>query len=269
MIKKKKSIKKGNRSEIGTYQWSKESQGNLSRKEKFGIVGMLIKSQMVNLVQSLRYKLGLSKDSLKNIDFEAIVRPDSKIAREAEEMCRELYTPVFANHCWRTYYWGVLLGQADGLRIDAELLFVGSLLHDLGLSDKYSPQADHSCFALNGANIAYKLALEQGWDDGRAQILYNSIGLHINPLIEVAEHGPEAKLIGNGAYLDIIGIRHYCLTPEVIKQVHQLFPRGNFVADILRVMKSIDHPRDTRSGFMSKIGIDFLANRNPLDKTAA
>ncbi len=254
-------------SEIGTFQWSKSSQGNLSPKEKFEIVGMLVKSQIANLVQNLRYKLGWSKHSLANIDFEAIIRPDSRIAMAAEEMCQELYTPILANHCYRTYYWGSLLGQVDGLRVDAELLYVGSLLHDLGLSEKYSPQASHSCFALNGANVAYTLALEHGWDDVQAQTLYNSIGMHLNPLVSVAKHDPEAKLLGNGAYLDIVGLGHYRLSPQVIKKVHQLYPRDNFVAEILRVMKSIDHPPDTRSGFMSKVGIDFLANRNPLDKT--
>jgi hypothetical protein len=252
--------------EIGTYQWSKRSQGYLSQKEKFRIVGMLVKAQVIDFVERGRYMLGWSKDSLARLDFEAIIRPDSKLALAAEELCQELHSPRLANHCYRTYYWGALLGQVDGFSVDAELLYVGSLLHDLGLSDKYSPEATHSCFALNGANIAYKLALEHDWDDAQAEALYNCIGLHLNPLVSATEHGPEAKLLGNGAYLDILGLRHYCLTAEVIKRVDERHPREDFVPEILMIMKEIKHPPDTRSGFMSKIGFDFMAKRNPLDK---
>lgn len=252
--------------EIGTYQWNQKSRGFLSRKEKFRIVGMLVKAQVNNFVQRSRYMLGWSKDALARIDFDAIIRPDSKLALAAEELCQTLHSPILANHCYRTYYWGALLAQADGLSIDAELLYVGCLLHDLGLSDTYNPEASHSCFALNGANVAYHLALEHGWPHAQAETLYNSIGLHLNPLVSVAEHGPEAKLLGNGAYLDIVGLRHYCLTTEAIQRVHQLYPREQFVPEILRIMSDIQHPPDTRSGFMSNIGIDFLAKRNPLDK---
>lgn len=254
--------------QIGTYQWNKKSQGNLSRKEKFEIVGMLVKAQVGNFMQRSCYMLGQSKDSLAKIDFDAIIRPDSKLAMAAEELCHALHTPILTNHSYRTYYWGALLAQADGYSIDAELLYVGSLLHDLGLSDTYRPQATHSCFALNGANVAYHLALEHDWQHAQAETLYNCIGLHLNPLIDATEHGPEAKLLGNGAYLDIVGLRHYCLTAEAIQRVHQLYPREQFVTEILRIMNDIQHPPDTRSGFMSKIGIDFLAKRNSLDKAA-
>lgn len=251
--------------DIGTYQWSKSSHGNLSLAEKFAIVGMLVRAQAQNLVNMARYALGLGRQALARLDFDAIVRPDSALAREAEEMCEELHTPRLLNHSYRTYYWGALLGQADGLRVDAELLYVGSLLHDVGLSARHRPEAEHGCFALNGARVARELALERGWSAGRAESLYGVIGLHLNPLVSVDAHGPEAKLLGNGAYLDIVGLRHYCLTPEVIERVHQRYPREQFVDEILRVMDSIDHPPNTRSGFMSNIGIDFLAKRNPLD----
>ena len=85
-------------------------------------------------------------------------------------------------------------------------------------------------------------------------------------IVNTTEHGPEAKLLGNGAYLDIVGLRHYCLTTDAIQRVHKLYPREQFVPEILRIMSEIQHPPDTRSGFMSNIGIDFLAKRNPLDK---
>lgn len=41
---------------------------------------------------------------------------------------------MFVNHCLRTYAWGMILGAHDGLRPDAELLFVAALLHDLALT---------------------------------------------------------------------------------------------------------------------------------------
>lgn len=252
--------------EIGSYQWGQKTQGHLNPTEKFKIIGMLFKNQAIDVINRIRYALKIPPASRSNLNFDVIIRPDSKIALEAEALCQELHTPNLVNHCFRTYYWAVLLGQVDGLRTDLEMLYVGCLLHDMGLTDKHRPQANHACFALNGAAIAYNLALKHQWTDAQAQNLYNTIGLHITPMLTASKHGPEAKLLGNGAFLDVAGLRHYCLNVAVIKQVLQQYPRQNFTAELLQVMQNTDHPLDTRAGFMSNMGIEFLANRNPLDK---
>jgi len=138
-------------------------------------------------------------------------------------------------------------------------------LHDMGLTETHRPRAAECCFALNGGLIAYDLARAHGWDESKSQHLHDTIGLHINPLVSVADHGPEAKLLGNGAFMDIVGLRHYCVPTQDLQEVILRYPRGDFIEEILRVMREMDHRPDSRSGFMSKLGIDFLARRNPLN----
>ena len=253
---------------IGTYQWAQVTQGKLSSQEKIAIVSMMLRSQFEEQIQKLRYKLGGGKEALARVDFEKIVRPDSRIARRAEEMCQDLHTSNFINHCYRTYYWASLLGQVDNLSVDVELLYVGCLLHDMGLTETHNPKAAHGCFALNGGDVAYTLAQQYDWTAERCETLYNTIGLHINPQVKVADHGPEAKLLSNGAFMDIVGLRHYCLTRAAILEVQNNHPRETFIREILALMKAIPHSKNTRSEFMSHIGIDWLALRNPLEKIA-
>src|SRR5947209_20062512 len=61
---------------------------------------------------------------------------DSKIATEATALCREVSTPSMFNHAMRVYLLGSLTGKAQGLKFDAELLYLGCVFHDFGLSER-------------------------------------------------------------------------------------------------------------------------------------
>src|SRR3954451_4790772 len=78
--------------------------------------------------------------------------PDSKLAREATDLLREYGTPLLFAHSLRVYLFGALRGRHRGLKPDTELLYLGAVFHDLGLTPKYrSP--DHR-FEIDGANAA-------------------------------------------------------------------------------------------------------------------
>ena len=57
--------------------------------------------------------------------------------------------------------------------------------------------------------------------------------LHLNVRVP-SEHGPEAQLLQAGAGLDVIGLRHWELTPETVAAVVQRYPRHD--------MKRASHP---------------------------
>ena len=62
--------------------------------------------------------------------------PDSKLAQEATELVREFASQLIYDHSRRVYVLGALRGQQDGISYDPELLYVGAMFHDLGLTDK-------------------------------------------------------------------------------------------------------------------------------------
>lgn len=65
-----------------------------------------------------------------------IAIPDSKLAKEATELVREAASDVIYDHSRRVYVFGALRGQQEKLDFDAELLYVGAMFHDLGLTEK-------------------------------------------------------------------------------------------------------------------------------------
>ena len=64
-----------------------------------------------------------------------ITIPDSKLAQEATELVREFASPLIFDHSRRVYIFGALRGEQDGIAYDPELLYVGAMFHDLGLTE--------------------------------------------------------------------------------------------------------------------------------------
>jgi hypothetical protein len=78
--------------------------------------------------------------------------PDSKIAREAEELVRQHETGMLFNHSLRVFVFGAMDGVRRNLKFDPELLYVAALFHDLGLVDAY--HTDIKRFEVDGADAA-------------------------------------------------------------------------------------------------------------------
>jgi hypothetical protein len=68
------------------------------------------------------------------IAIEGISVPDSNLAREITEFVRDVETPLLFHHSSRVFYWGALTGARRGLTYDAELLYTGTMFHDMGLT---------------------------------------------------------------------------------------------------------------------------------------
>src|SRR5262249_1713330 len=60
--------------------------------------------------------------------------PDSALALKAVDLVFRVSPPAVQTHVVRTFVFGSLVGKAQGLRYDDELVFLGAVLHDLGLT---------------------------------------------------------------------------------------------------------------------------------------
>ena len=78
--------------------------------------------------------------------------PDSKMAREATELVRDIENSLLFNHSSRVYYFSAATGKRKGLTFDPELLYVSAMFHDMGLTPKHSSATDR--FEVDGANTA-------------------------------------------------------------------------------------------------------------------
>jgi HD superfamily phosphodiesterase len=67
----------------------------------------------------------------------AVQIPDTRLAKEAHDILRELSTELLYNHSHRTFFFAAQQGLQRKITFDAELLYVSAAFHDLGLLSEY------------------------------------------------------------------------------------------------------------------------------------
>jgi hypothetical protein len=157
--------------------------------------------------------------------------PDSLLARRAEELVREVSPPFLANHCLRCFEWSTAPAQRDGVRFDAELLYVGAALHDLGLVPRFDT---HRCFEDDSAEAAALMAGAAGWPADRCDVLAEAIRLRMAADVSV-EDGPEAHLLAEATAVDVTGYRYDDIDTATVRAVLAEHPRLDFKAGFVRL----------------------------------
>lgn len=191
---------------IGTLAWARRNGGRLTAGERFAYARATILRTLRSETGRALRRLGFAGPKQIGLALAEISLPQTPIAAAAAALTTEHSTPALANHCHRTYLWGALLAARDGVKYDAELFYVASLLHDLGLTARFAPQGPVACFALSGAEAAERFARREGWTTLRAETLAEAICLHLNPNVGI-DDGVEAHLLRQGSGLDVVGLR--------------------------------------------------------------
>jgi hypothetical protein len=157
--------------------------------------------------------------------------PDSKLAREATDLLREHGTPLLFAHSLRVYLFGALRGRHRNLKFDHELLYIGAVFHDLGLTPKYrSP--DHR-FEVDSANAARDFLHANGIDESAAGVVWDAIALHTTP--EIPWHKrPEVALVQGGVEVDVLGDGLNEIPAGDRDAVLAAYPRVDFERGIVR-----------------------------------
>lgn len=175
-----------------------------------------------------------------------ITIPDSTLAKEATELVRDVATPLVYNHSRRVYIFGTLRGERDGLSYDPELLYIGAMFHDLGLTEKY--RRDDQRFEIDGADEARKFLKSHDFGDDAADTVWAAIALHTTP--EIPLHmGPEIALVTRGVELDVMGMGYDTLSDEEREAIVAAHPRPDFKNGILEAFTDgLKHRPDTTFG---------------------
>jgi len=150
--------------------------------------------------------------------------PDSALARRARELIGDAAAPVLVNHSVRCYAWAVELAGHDRLQFDPEILYVASMLHDLGLVPAYDLGG---CYEVDGAIAAERLALEAGGSVARARAIYDAIALHNDEQLP-PDAAAEAGLLWDAAGVDVTGDRFNDIRPAIVPGVLAAYPRLAF-----------------------------------------
>ena len=187
--------------------------------------------------------------------------PDSALVREATDFIRNAEDDVLFHHSRRVFLFGALHGRRLGLQPDPELLYVGAMFHDLGLTARYDTSTQR--FEMDGADAARDFLLEHGVEQSDADKVWLGIALHTTPEVP-ARLGPEIALLATGVKTDVVGVGREALTPEAIDAVTAAHPRPGFKSRILAAFNDgMKHRPDTTFGTMND---DVLAHFDPTFK---
>jgi hypothetical protein len=170
----------------------------------------------------------MATQSVENIA--GIVIPDTALVREVTEFIRGAENDLLFHHSRRVFFFGALQGRRLGLEPDLELLYVGAMFHDLGLTERY--RASDVRFEVDSANASRDFLVEHGVDKADADKVWLGIALHTTPGVpEFLE--PEIALVTAGVETDVLGIGRDDLAPEALAAVTAAHPRPDFKRRIL------------------------------------
>jgi hypothetical protein len=187
-----------------------------------------------------------------------IKAPDSRIARQAEELARAYSSDMLFNHVMRCYWFGELFARQEGAKIDSELMFLSAVLRDLGLTELAS--GPHR-FEIEGAGAARKFLVEQGVPDDRAQKVWDDIALHTWDMNYL--RGETSRLMQLGLAYDVVGVADARLDPADVAEVVRRYPRLKFKSGFNKLLnQEVDAKQPYRHFF--HICTRIAHNRSPL-----
>jgi hypothetical protein len=160
-----------------------------------------------------------------------ITIPDTALVRDTTEYIRDVENDLLFDHSRRVFLFGALQGQRRGLTPDLELLYVGAMFHDIGLTADFRDSMLR--FEVDGANAAEKFLRDRGLDDATVRKVWLSIALHTTPGVpEFLD--PEIALVTAGVETDVLGIGRDDLPADVRDAVTAAHPRPDFKRRILQ-----------------------------------
>jgi hypothetical protein len=201
----------------------------------------------------------MQKESTVSRHILGVRIPDSAIAREATQLLSDTGGDFLFRHSMRVYLWGALAADRQGLAFDPELLYVGAMFHDLGLTEGF--HRSPSRFEVDGANAARDFMRSHGMPEADVSKVWSAIAFHTTPGIPEFLHA-EAALLHLGAGMDVAGRAYEQFTDEEREAVVATYPRGEGFKQ--RIIDTFyeglkERPATTLGTFND----DFLAFKNP------
>lgn len=170
--------------------------------------------------------------------------PDTRLVTEATELVRSVASPLLFDHSRRVFLFGSLQARNRNLSHDPELLYVGAMFHDLGLTETH--RTSHQRFEIDGADEAARFLRQHELPQDSIRIVWTAIALHTTPEIP-AHMEPEIALVTAGVELDVLGVGFEDLSAAAREEIIRAHPRPNFKRRILQAFTEgiQDRPQTT------------------------
>jgi len=182
--------------------------------------------------------------------------PATAIVDQAMEYARQKCEPYMFNHVVRSWLFAVRLGQLQNVEHDAEVVAVGTLLHDITLNKSF---AGPRRFEVEGADLARTFAADVGFDKRRAQLIWDSVALNSTPSIGLYKEA-EVALCTAGVCLDVVGLQYGLISADEMTTIVGEYPRLDMKQRMTRCFTRIAEvkPETTYDNFARDFGERFV-----------
>jgi hypothetical protein len=191
-----------------------------------------------------------------------ITPPPTSLAAEIAQLL-EQHDPVVRYHSERAYQFAAAFALADGVELDDEVLYLGTLLHDVGLS----PGGDGTArFEIRGANIVRTMLLEHGLEADRVANVWDCIAMHASGAL--ARHkSAETRYSSRGVSVDVRGSGAEALDADFVRAVLNRWPRRDFASKFSDVLRNEvrAHPETTRLSWLEPIASAIVPGFEAID----
>ena len=191
--------------------------------------------------------------------------PDSPLITEVIEYAQTLYDPYLFNHAMRSWLFAAKIGQSKGIDCDLEVVAVGTILHDIGLSSVVSGS---NRFEVNAAAAARSFVKERGVSDRRTQLIWDLVALNSTPSIALHKEA-EVALGTMGIGLDYGGFFIELVPSADMTEILRAFPRlkmkTQFAETCCRLVAA--RPETSSDNFLRDFGERFVPGYKPIIST--
>src|SRR5215468_2680135 len=217
---------------------------------------------MNNETASYKQETGVPAKTFVNSDasqtrlIAGINVPDSPLIKAVIEHARRLCEPYLFNHAMRSWLFAEAIGRIKGIGYDREVVAIGTILHDIGLTASVSGP---NRFEVNGADAALSFIKGKGMSDRRAQLIWDLIALNSTPSLALHKE-PEVAVGTMGIGLDYGGFGIQALPTADVERILSAFPRlmmkQRFAETCCGVVKA--KPETTYDNFLRDFGERFV-----------
>jgi hypothetical protein len=178
--------------------------------------------------------------------------PDSPLITAAIDYAKRLCEPYLFNHAMRSWLFAELIGQAKRIDYDRDVVAIGTILHDIGLTESVSGPYR---FEVNGAGAVLAFIEGRGLSDRAEQSIWDLVVLNSTPSLALHKE-PEVAVGTMGIGLDYGGFGLEALQREDVDRVLDAFPRlgmkERFSDACCRQVKQ--RPETTQDNFLRDFG---------------
>ncbi len=181
---------------------------------------------------------------------------DGPLITAAIEYARGLSEPYLFNHAMRSWLFAETIGRTKGIEYDREVVAIGTILHDIGLTAGVSGP---NRFEVNGADAARSFISGHGLSDRRAQLIWDLVALNSTPSLALHKE-PEVAVGTMGIGLDYGGFGLEALDAGDVRRILGAFPRLGMKDRFSEACRRLvtERPETSHDNFLRDFGERFV-----------